>query len=436
MINIMKVRCVKSAFVSAVFLAAFATISGAAFASPSVYSDAAHAGFKALQSGDPKTAITQFTTAIESRELAPELLANALLNRALAHQLLKQDSLAIDDYTSALSLDAMSPELRATALHNRGLSRQKQGDLPIAIQDFTSALMLNPQFSQAFYSRGNALRESGQLLFALSDFDRALRFQHPDEARVHFGLAMTYLSLKRPLDAKKELSMVLKANPEHAQAREELEKLNTQAGVDKLPDPLLVAPVKQADAQGLPPAVDVPSTFDPSEEIAAEDRSVTEKIVARLPETEVEQDVAAVVTSPEPAKITLDEVPEIPEASAEVTASLSPAPEIKPKKTVDVATAEVEKIEDPETTQQIISQGWVVQISSAVSEDAAWSTWGKLQKKHKVLSGVKPVVIKADLGSKGTFYRLRLNGFEAQDGAKKACAKLKKGGVDCYVSKS
>jgi cell division septation protein DedD len=77
-----------------------------------------------------------------------------------------------------------------------------------------------------------------------------------------------------------------------------------------------------------------------------------------------------------------------------------------------------------------------VQISSATSEEGAWSSWKKILASHKVLSGEKPNVVKADLGSKGIFYRVRLGGFNDQSDAKAKCAKLKAGGVGCYVSKA
>ena len=80
--------------------------------------------------------------------------------------------------------------------------------------------------------------------------------------------------------------------------------------------------------------------------------------------------------------------------------------------------------------------GWIVQVASAASEDAAWSTWKKMQKRHKALAGQSPVVVRADLGAKGTFYRVRLTGYDSQQAAKSACAKLKSGGVTCYISKA
>ena len=141
--------------------------------------DLSVAARQALQAGDIATAIEGYSEAIESRQLAPEQLANALINRGYAYQQAQEHDHAVDDYTAALRVDAMSGKLRATALYNRGLSHQKLKQPVLAIEDFTSALFLEPEFAHAYYLRGTILRENGQYLFALSDFEKALRFNHP-----------------------------------------------------------------------------------------------------------------------------------------------------------------------------------------------------------------------------------------------------------------
>ena len=45
------------------------------------------------------------------------------------------------------------------------------------------------------------------------------------------------------------------------------------------------------------------------------------------------------------------------------------------------------------------------------------------------------MVVRADLGAKGIYYRLRLGGFENQSEAQGVCGKLKSRGVSCFVSK-
>lgn len=447
----MKVRCVKFAFVSAAFLAALATSCGTAYASPaSENAELARQAYTALQQGDAQSAISQFTGAIESRSLEQEVLANALLNRALAFQQTNDHGSAIDDYTAALSLDAMSPSLRATALYNRGLSQQKLGKLPLAIEDFTGSLLLNPKSAYAFYSRANALRESGQLLFALSDYERALRYQHPDQARVYFGSATTYLALERPQDAKRAFNAALAANPNYGEARAQLVLLGDEnASAKQLiaeVDPILTGTVSAisggtvATKPDLPRAVEPPNALlvaaAPTGEIGdVETASTTplkqkkKKIVERVPEQDGDFTLSETATPKAVEQVVaIEQVPEIPEpttAAAEV-----PADEIQ---TAAIEQPVEEKID---TTPSATSSAWAVQLASAASENAAWSTWEKLQARHKVLQSEKPVVVKADLGAKGIFYRVRLGGFDDQNSAKSACSKLKSKGVKCYISKT
>lgn len=81
------------------------------------------------------------------------------------------------------------------------------------------------------------------------------------------------------------------------------------------------------------------------------------------------------------------------------------------------------------------AMGWSVQIASADSENGAWSAWKKMQSRHPLLADAKPVVVRADLGTKGIFYRVRLGGFAGKDAAQNTCMKLKSKGVACFVSK-
>ena len=141
----MKVRRVSFAFVSAAFLAAFAMNGSPALAnSSSAQVSLTRDAYQALQAGDADAAIASYTQAINSRQLEKEVLANALLNRALAYQQKSADEQAVADYTQALALDSMSPNLRATALYNRGLSRQRLNNLPAAVEDFTCLLYTSP----------------------------------------------------------------------------------------------------------------------------------------------------------------------------------------------------------------------------------------------------------------------------------------------------
>jgi tetratricopeptide (TPR) repeat protein len=415
----MSIRSVILASVSSAFLAASVAASGSAFAATDD-SDVAIAtqAYQALAAGDQAAAIAGYSQAIESRTLPTEVLANALLNRGLAHQQLAEHQLAIDDYTSALQLDAMGGQLRATALYNRGLSQQKLGMQSAAIEDFTSALFLDPGFAHAYYSRGNALRESGQFLFALSDYEKALRYHHPDMAHVYYSQALTYENLKRPADAVKSLEMAVAANPNLVQAADKLASLQGTTPAQAARDPILVASINVLGGKTTVRKPDLPEAVVPTAE------QMTDPIAT----------AAVDATATAPAAKIVDRVPaeeETPSAVKEKIVAIEPVEDVPPAEeaTADAAPAEPEAVQAPTQT------GWSVQVASATSEDAAWSTWKKMQAKHRALSGQKPIVVRADLGSKGVVYRVRFAGFDDQNAAKSKCSKLKAGGVSCFVSK-
>jgi tetratricopeptide (TPR) repeat protein len=449
----MKVRCVQFALVSAAWFAASVAISSDVIASPEENVATASKAYKVLTQGDAASAIPLFTQAIDSRELPVDNLANALLNRATAYQMRDYHKLAVEDYSAALNLDAMTPTVRASALYNRGLALQKTGNDVRAIEDYTNALLLNPKFSHAFLARGVLLKKAGQLLFAVSDFERALRHEHPDPARVHFALGETFIKLKRPNDARREFSKTLKLRPDHAKARAHLDKLGTAKlePTDEA-DPILtgsITPVSgSTDAlKGqLPLAIEPPAELlNANEQTAAATTSAItpatgKKVyVDRLPAAEI-ADAAEVVP---------DAVPEVtkPAAVAKVAPVTAKPAKLKMAKVEnieqiggeDVAadpiqTGTIEPAEVADAKPASSSAAWVVQISSAVSENAAWSTWKKLKAKHKLSEEYQPVVQRADLGAKGVFYRLRLN-YEAKDDAQSACKKLSAKRLACFVSK-
>jgi len=410
----MMVRKFLYAFVSAAFLAACVAVSGGVSAAENTGAAAAKEAYRALAAGQPQAAVAGFSLAIESRGLEPEVLANALLNRALALQQLDRHEEAVDDYTAALRLDAMSAKLRAVALYNRGLSQQKLGRPALAIEDYTSALFLDSGLSYAYYGRGNALRDSGQYLFALSDYEKALRYKHPDVARVHYGEALTYEALKRPEQTRLALELALAANPQFGPARQKLAALATVSAPDADLQNADLMPTGSISGMNLVVRKEqLPKPVPPSLEMA----SVGEPVLSKR-------------------KLFTDRIP------AEESAVAAAKP-IANQASVEEKIVAIELL--PETATGDASQiaavakpsanGWSVQVASAISEEGAWSTWRKLQLRNAMLVEAKPVVVRADLGTKGIFYRVRLSGFADKGAAKDACLRLKASGVACFVSK-
>jgi tetratricopeptide (TPR) repeat protein len=440
----MKVRCVQFALVSAAWFAASVAISSDVIASPEENIATVSKAYKVLTKGDAAAAIPLFTQAIDSRELPVENLANALLNRATAYQMGDYHKLAVEDYSAALNLDAMSPALRATALYNRGLSLQKVGKSSRAIEDYTNALLLNPKFSHAFLARGALLKEAGQLLFAVSDFERALKNEHPDPARVHFALGETYMKLKRLNDARREFSKTLKLRPDHAKAKAHLDKLGTaklEPAVDA--DPILTGSTTPVAGSTDALKLELPKAVEPTAELLNEapqaEAALGKKLyVDRLPAFETAD---ATNASPEPvatvAPVKVAEAKPVP-AKKQVLALSENTEQVDGVEADPIQTGSIKapKAEDTQLATKTVAESaeWVVQISSAVSENAAWSTWKKLKAKHKLPEEYQPVVQRADLGAKGVFYRLRLN-YDAKGDAQSACKKLAAKKLACFVSK-
>ncbi len=433
----MSIRTLFLASVCSVVLAASAALSGASAATAET--QLAADAYKALQSGDAATAVSDYTKAIESRGLPADVLANALLNRGLAYQRLNEHEFAIDDYTAALRVDALSGKVRALALYNRGLSYQRLERNSLAMEDYTSALFLDGEFSHAYYSRGTLLRDSGQYLFALADFDKALRYDYPDPARVYVAQAATYEKLQRTAEARDALTKALAAKPGYEPA------MKRMAALDGAP---AAAPAPGGDqiytADTSPASDDLPAAKAPSGSLMGSEAQAAETVVEAEGKLYTDR-----VPQEQPVRVAaLDPAPEAqPDAAAaeEKVLAVETVPDDAPAAESPPAPSEVETAAEPtvepaaaspEPEQPQKMTGWSVQLASASTEEAAWSTWKKMQSRYKVLASQTPVVVRADLGSKGVFYRVRLVGFDSQNDAGSTCSKLKSKGVKCFISKA
>ena len=79
-------------------------------------------------------------------------------------------------------------------------------------------------------------------------------------------------------------------------------------------------------------------------------------------------------------------------------------------------------------------KGYRVQLAAVRSEDGAQREWARLKKKNPVLLGGMTLnVVRADLGSKGIYYRLRAGPIADRAQAKKLCQDLAKKKVGCLV---
>lgn len=190
--------------------------------------------------------------------------------------------------------------------------------------------------------------------------------------------------------------------------------------ITTLPDapPAPAAPAQVAQAPETPAA---PET----DEIEATVPGAAESPAEEAPELRASAEAAAPAAPDEsaPASIT----PPALQSKAEAPAAAEPAPAPAPEKTVAA---------EPAAPAPAVASGgaYVVQIMALREEGAAKTAWATLQKKHPAILGGHALDIeKADLGDKGTYYRIRAAGFDTKADAQSACSSLKSAGQDCLV---
>ncbi len=432
----MKNKLVLSVSVCTALLAASAAVSGAyATTVKSSAIKSADSAYSALLAGRYQAAVSNYTSAIESRKLPVKMLASAFLNRALAHQNARQYRRAIDDYTAALNLDTISPGIRAVALYNRGLAHQHIKADPMAIEDFTSALLLDPSFAKANYSRANVLRRNGQYLFAIADYKAALRKGHALPHLSLFGEAVTYEAMRQKSVAKVYYMKALAEKPDFREAKIKLASLN---GVKIATVQQMQQTGRELRRAGSSDTI-ITGSIAPSSPDLVVRKNLMPKAVAvpwKFKVSSAKSSMLPFVTKIAPARVSKADLPKtakdisLPPVPAKIVGIVQPDQE--PVKT---SAAVKSKTETVMTDDRL--EGWTVQLSSQRQQEAAWNVWKKLASKHaSLLSGQKAKVVRTEIGSRGVFYRLRVHKLNSKRQAASLCSKLKRRGTSCFISHS
>jgi hypothetical protein len=118
-------------------------------------------------------------------------------------------------------------------------------------------------------------------------------------------------------------------------------------------------------------------------------------------------------------------------AAAETAA---PAPSRKHTAAAPIGVASVEPA--AAATSQPSGAGYHVQVSSQRTEAEAQASFKELQAKFPQLNGRQPIIRRADLGAKGTYYRALVGPFASMEEAAAMCSGLKAAGGSCIVQKN
>lgn len=438
--------------------------------------------------------VTKLNRILSSDSLTGESKAVAYINRGLANQKLELYRKAVSDYSLALSLDALSPKTRAITIYNRGLAYQKMKRQAMAIEDFTNALYLDVEFAHAYYGRGHMMQELGRYEFALADFKKAMKYRHPAAHLPFYGQALAYEATQQNTKARKALSRALLLKPDFKPALERYEKIsgvafNPRNLVLRAKTAQTVSAVQSTAkiAGNLPQAKTPPAVlFNPG---LASNKTETDSIVTGSLGNGGTQRVASLDTSgvgvklpyrypgisgdtqPTPqmkpmvkpldlhpaaqkqrVKKKISRIdPVLPKAKEVVKAELpkeaAPVVETKPVKVTSLGknaglalmNAASTQAAGPTVTEapEVPIVGWLVQFNSQRSKKAAKSAWQHYQKKYSsVFTNTKFIMQKADLGTKGTYWRLRLGGYDKRAVAVRKCEQMKRKGLSCFVVKA
>ena len=94
----------------------------------------------------------------------------------------------------------------------------------------------------------------------------------------------------------------------------------------------------------------------------------------------------------------------------------------------------VRNLEAVPSSVRISTRSFQIQLAAVRKETAAQNEWRRLKARHRtLLNNLELNVVKADLGAKGIYFRLRAGPLKDAESAKKLCRELSKVKVRCLV---
>ncbi len=164
----------------------------------------------------------------------------------------------------------------------------------------------------------------------------------------------------------------------------------------------------------------------------AQEIITTEEAKSQINETKEIVEVKEVKTAPIPQptpeeKKTQEETTETKEKVVSTVAEMT-AKEVQP----EIVEAKKETKPAPKA---VAVGSWQVQLISSPNRQAVDTAWTGLIKKYPMLEGQPREIEIADLGTKGTYYRLKAGAFVNRSGADRLCNDIKASGGTCIVKK-
>ncbi len=184
--------------------------------------------------------------------------------------------------------------------------------------------------------------------------------------------------------------------------------------------------ISQKDVESL--TQNVKKTAQP-EAVADSDNAISQKDIESLTQN-VKKTAQPVVIE---KNIPSETVAEVKQQEEQKTAAANLA---EVKNETPKAESKPEVKEEPKKTIAAAQKGnWQVQLMSSPNRAAVEKSWLMMSRKYKVLKNLPHEIESADLGAKGTFYRLKAGAFSSKAEAAAACSQIKSAGGSCFTAK-
>lgn len=109
--------------------------------------------------------------------------------------------------------------------------------------------------------------------------------------------------------------------------------------------------------------------------------------------------------------------------------------ETENKKIINLPSVTAAEQASATASDKIAAGKWTVQLMSSPNQKAVQNSWNTMSKKHAFLTSQPYEIEAADLGAKGTYYRLYTGAFADRAGADGLCGQIKAAGGSCIVKK-
>lgn len=327
----------------------------------------------AIGEGRYEDASVSLTEAIDGGTLEGVRLAIAHHYRGITRQKTGASEAAMLDYNKAVEIGGLPPELVARVHYNRAIARAATGDRLGAESDYTRSIELVPDYAPAWHNRANLEREREDYLTAIRDYGEAIARLDGDKRKLPLlGRALAHEKSGDLAAAAADLREALALDPQFEVARAKLDEIEPQLARTKSDDGLVTGAVV--------PAI---RTVDISP------RNGWSTTAVRYEEAGVP--------------------PAAPSAAA-------------PEKPRTAATHDNE------------GARYRVQLGAFRAAADAAEAWNDLRSRHRTLAALEHRIEEADLGAKGTYFRLQAGAFKTRSEARSLCARLKADRLDCMIA--